>query len=277
VGEGDLFRAMGIPLLAGRYFDKADLGKEAGTVIINETMAHRCWPGQNALHKTFRQKNGATLRVIGIVADARIGLRSHHLDPVEPTFFRPYHEKAAGGGFGPFFVVRTERDPQPLIPVMLERIRSVESSMTTPWFQVARQTIYASTEAPRLYMLYLVVFASVGLLLTALGIYGVLAYSVSRRTREIGIRLAIGAQWHHVMRMVLREGTRLVAAGVVIGLLGTFCLTRFLQNQLFEVSPTDPGVLLSVVLILSAVALLACALPAFGATRTNPVTALKAE
>ena len=181
VGDSDLFRAMRIPLRAGRYFEKADIGGKVGTVIVNEAMARRCWPGENALNKRFHDKDGRAYEVVGVVGDARIGLRSRWVDPVEPTFYRPYQEDAHGGGYGPFFVVRTENDPRSLIPAIREAIKAVENSMTTPWFQVARQTLYDATEAQRAYMLYLAIFAAVGLLLAALGIYGVVAYSVARR------------------------------------------------------------------------------------------------
>jgi len=277
VGRSDLFRVMRIPLVAGRYFDKTDIGKNVGTVIVNETMARLCWPGENSLNKRFRDKAGRIYEVVGVIGDARIGLRLRSVDVVEPTFFRPYNEQAKGGGYGPFFVIRTQYDPRSLIPTAREVLKNVESSMTTPWFQVARQTLFDATQAQRTYMLYLTVFAVVGLLLAALGIYAVLAYSVSRRTREIGIRMAVGAERRHVIGMVLAEGGRLVLAGIVLGLIAAFWLTRLTQSQLFEVSPTEPHVLLGVVLLLSIVALLACFLPARRAARINPMEALRHE
>jgi ABC-type antimicrobial peptide transport system permease subunit len=121
------------------------------------------------------------------------------------------------------------------------------------------------------------VFAAVGLLLAAVGIYGVLAYSVARRTREIGIRMAVGADRRHVLTMVMTEGGRLVVAGVALGLIAAFWLTRFLRNQLFQVSPTEPHIFVAVILVLSAIAMLACFLPAHRATRINPMEALRYE
>src|SRR5262245_14023577 len=150
VGASDLFRAMHIPLLAGRYFEKTDITE--GTVIVNETMARLCWPGEAALGKTFRDRGGRVYEVVGVIGDARIGLRSNFVDPVEPTFYRPYYEQAHTGGFGPFFVVRTEKDPRSLIPGVRDVIKDVESSMTTPWFQVAQQTLYDATQAQRIYI-----------------------------------------------------------------------------------------------------------------------------
>ena len=149
--------------------------------------------------------------------------------------------------------------------------------MTTPWFQVARQTLYDATEAQRTYMLYLIVFAFVGVSLAALGIYGVLAYSVGRRTREIGLRIAVGARPGHVLGMVMAEGGRLIGAGIGVGLVAAFWLTRLLRHQLFEVNPTEPGVFVSVVVFLSCVALLACLIPARRAARIEPMEALRHE
>ena len=274
MGDGDLFRAMRTPLLAGRYFDQRDVGKNVGTVIVNETMASLCWPGADALGKKFRDRGGRVYEVVGVAGDARIDTYDER---VEPTFYRPYHEQAGSGGRGPFFTVRTARDPRALIPALRDAIKATETSMTTPWFEVVRQTLYDSTQAERTYMLYLVLFAGVGLLLSALGIYGVLAYSVARRTREIGIRMAVGAQPSDVLQMVVVEGARLVLVGVGVGLLAAFWLTRLLRSQLFEVSPTDPVVMAAVVLLLFAVALLACWLPARRAAKVDPMVALRYE
>jgi predicted permease len=274
VGDGDLFRAMRVPLVSGRHFDKTDVGVKMGTVIVNESMARLCWPGENALSKRFRDRGGRDYEVVGVVGDARI---DRYDEQVEPTFYRPYQEQAGGGGRGPFFAVRTETDPRALIPAIRDAIRATEPSMTTPWFQVVRQTLYDATEVQRTYMLYLVMFAGVGLLLSALGIYGVLACSVARRTREIGIRMAVGAAGDAILRMVMVEGARLVLVGVGVGLLAAFWLTRLLQSQLFKVSPNDPVVMAEVVLVLCAVSALACWLPARRAARLDPMEALRCE
>ena len=245
---------------------------------MNETLARVCWPGENALNRKFRDKDGRLYEVVGVVGDARTGLRGHgFVDQIEPIFYRPYYEQADTGGFGPFFVVRTDHNPQALIPPIRDVMKAVETSMTTPWFQVARQTLYDSTQAQRTYMLYLILFAAVGLLLSALGIYGVLAYAVARRTREIGVRMAVGAERRHVLTMVMMGGVRLIALGVVVGLLSAFWLTRLLRNQLYEVSPTDPPVLVGVVVLLCGVALLACYVPARRAAKIDPVEALRHE
>ncbi|HVY69789.1 MAG TPA: ABC transporter permease [Verrucomicrobiae bacterium] len=275
VGEGDLFRVMGVPLLTGRYFEEGDIRDGAGTVIINESMAQMCWHGANPLGKTFHYKGGQTFQVIGVVADAKIGLRLNWVDTIEPTFFRPYQESVQSGGFGPYFVVRTRANPRALIPALRETIKTSENSMTPPWFQVARQTLYAATAAERLYMSYLVLFAAAGLLLSALGIYGVLAYSVARRTREIGIRMALGAEQRQVLRLVMGEGARLAGVGLIIGILAAYWLTRLLESQLFGVKPSDPLVFGSAVLFLLAVTLFASWLPARRAAKVDPAIALR--
>jgi predicted permease len=278
VAESDFFRAMRIPLVAGRCFDKSDIGGKGGAVIINESMARLCWPAENAVGQTFRPAGpagGHRFQVVGVAADTRL---ARYTQGPGPTFYRPYHDAEFGDSEpSVLWVVRTERDPRGLIPAIRKALKAVEPDLWNPRIQLVRQTLYDSTQAQRTYMLYLVVFAGVGLLLSALGIYGVLAYSVARRTREIGIRMAVGAERRQVLGMVLAEGARLVSAGVGVGLLAAFWLTRLLSNQLFEVSPTDPAVLAGVVLLLFAVALLACYLPARRAAQLDPTVALRHE
>ena len=275
VEQSDLFRAMRIPLRAGRYFDRHDLGEAAGTAIINETMARTFWPGEDALGKKFREagRPSPQYEVIGVVADIR-AFRYHR--PPRPTFYRPAHELWLVGS-RPFVVIRTEADPRALLPAIRKELRAAEPAMRAPQVIVWRQALYDATQAQRTYMLFLVVFAAVGLVLAALGIYGVLAYSVARRTREIVIRMAVGAERRHVLTMVMAEGGRLVAGGIVLGLIAAFWLTRLIRHQLFEVSPTEPHVFIAVVLVLTAIALLACFLPARRATRINPMEALRYE
>jgi ABC-type antimicrobial peptide transport system permease subunit len=149
--------------------------------------------------------------------------------------------------------------------------------MRMPEFSVVRETLYDSTQPQRLYMLYLIAFAGAGLLLAAMGICGVLAYSVMRRTREIGIRIALGAPPHEVTAMILKEGALLWAVGTALGLLAASSLTRLIKSQFFEVSPSDPIVLGAVVLLLFGVALLACLLPARRAAKIKPMEALRCE
>jgi putative ABC transport system permease protein len=276
VEEGDLFRAMRMPLRAGRYFERTDLGEAAGTAIINEAMERLIWPGENALGKRFDVPGAyapGSYEVVGVVGDIR---DSRYGQEPRPAFYRPCHELHLEG-LAPFLVVRTDRDPRALLPAIRKELKAAEPGMTMPGITVARQVLYDSTQAQRTYMYYLVAFAGAGLLLSVIGIYGVLAYSVARRTRELGIRMALGAKRRQVLGLVITEGARLVIRGIVLGLIAAFWLTRLLRSQLFEVSPADPLVFTGVVLLLAAVALVACLLPAVRAMRIDPMTALRYE
>jgi predicted permease len=277
VGESDPFRAMRISLLAGRYFEKGDIGDKMNTVIVNEALARLCWPGENAVGKRLRERvwrgEAPVWEVVGVVADVRLNL--YDVAP-KPTYFRPYQDYGLEGT-APIFMLRTQRDPRPLISAVRKELKAADPAMGTPGITVASQALYDATLARRVYMNYLIAFAGVGLLLAVVGIYGVLAYSVARRTREIGIRMAVGAERSHVLFMVMKEGTRLIVAGLAIGLLAAFGLTRLLRSQLFEVHPSDPMALGGATLLLFVVALVACYLPARRATRINPMTALRYE
>ena len=277
VEDQDLFRVMRIPLLAGRYLARSDASDEPGAVVINEAMARLCWPGQKAVGKTFRRPSGPSgpevYQVAGIVGDERY---AYHGEP-GPGFFVPYRGSArwTHPRYFQSLVVRTQDNPSKLIPRIRKELKSVEPAMKAPMFMPVR--LDEAAQAPRTYMRYLVVFAGAALLLSAIGLYGVLSYSVARRTREIGIRMALGAERRDVLGLLLAEGARLVAGGVLLGLVAAFWLTRLLRSQLFEVSPTDPVVFGAVVLVLVAVALAACLLPACRATRVDPMTALRYE
>jgi predicted permease len=276
VGKSDLFRAMRVSLRRGRYFEAQDLGQGIGTAIINETMARTFWPGEDAVGKKFTReawRRSPQYEVIGVVADIRDA--RFDLAP-RPTFYRPCHELSLTG-LAPFFVIRTGGDPRLVVAAVRQELSAAEPAMRTPPVTVSRQVLYDSTQAQRTYMIFLVLFAAVGLLLAALGIYGVLAYAVARRTREIGIRMALGAERRQVLMMVMAEGGRLVAVGIAVGLLAAFWLTRLLRHQLFEVSPTEPGIFIAVVVVLTAIALLACLLPARRAAQVHPMDALRYE
>jgi putative ABC transport system permease protein len=296
VEQNDFLRVMRVPLRAGHYLKRSDSGEKEGDAVINESMARLCWPGQNALGQRFRPADspgGAVYRVAGVVADVR---PVRLTQGVAPTYYRPYQQANSDGAF--LLVIRTERDPRGLVPTLLRELKAEEPDMHHPRIEVARQDLEDSTQAQRTFMFYLVGFAGVGLLLAALGIYGVLAYSVARRAREIGIRLAVGGQRRDVLRLVMWEGARLVGIGAALGLLGAFWLlklvkhllfqvphrgpeegpvSQLLKYQLFQAGASDPRVWSAAVLLLLAIALLACWLPARRATRIDPMEALRCE
>jgi hypothetical protein len=284
--ESDLFGAMRVPLLAGRllnrgdivegYFFQIDEVEGVSAVVINETMARLFWPQQDPIGQTFSDAHPNLKRqyeVVGLVGDVR---DFRYDEQVGPMAYRPYQEFHLQGA-GPRFLIRTAADPSTLAPAIRRELIAAEPGMGTPHIGVVRQSLYDSTQAQRTYMNYLIVFAGVGLLLSALGIYGVLSYAVARRIREIGIRMAVGSGRWRVVKMVMIEGIRLIAVGMAVGLIAAFWLTRFLEHQLFEVSPGDPFVFTAVALLLFVVGVVACLLPALRATRIEPMTALRYE
>jgi ABC-type antimicrobial peptide transport system permease subunit len=212
--------------------------------------------------------------VVGVVGDTRD--YSKYITP-QPTFYRAL-QKEPGVDVAPMFlVVRAAGEPGLLYKPICEALKAAGSDFNMPQFINLHERLWNRMAGHRALMLYLGLFAGVGLGVAAIGLYGVLAYSVERRTREIGIRMALGGQRGDMLRLILAEGARLVCVGVAFGLLAAFWLTRFLQKQLFEVSPTDPVVFAGVVTLLLAVAALACLIPALRASRIAPMTALRYE
>jgi predicted permease len=279
VGDSDYFRAARVTLLAGRYLEKRDIGENLGAVVINETMAKLCWPGQSAIGRRFRvpsrpayEGGASACEVVGVVADARTYRYDEH---VRPTFYRPFHEASLDNA--PMtLVVRARTEPSLLAEAIRRELKVIDRNVRAPLIQVAQEVLYDSTQAQRTYRNYLTLFAITGLFLSSIGIYGVLAYSVARRTREIAIRMAIGAGRRDVLALIIHEGARLIATGVVLGLVAAFWLTRFLQKQLYDVSPHDPWVAAMAVMVPGVVALLACWLPARRAAKIDPMVALRA-
>ncbi len=277
IGEADVFRVTRMSLLAGREFTPEDNGHPQN-VVVNETLARQLWPGESAVGKRVHRPNGDDFEVIGVVGDARF---HGFAENIPPTMYHPFQatwsKTQIMGGMPPEFIIRTEGSPAVIVPFVRRELKAAEPSLSAPTIRVARQVLFDSTAAQRTYRNYLEVFAAVGLLLSALGIYGVLAYAVTRRTREIGIRIAIGAEPAQVRRMILGHGSRLVAMGLAAGLFASSGLTKFLQSQLFEVSPTDPTVMATAMLVLTFFAFLASWLPARRAAKVDPIAALRVE
>lgn len=272
------FRAMEIPLLAGRPLADTDRAGTEPVVVVNESAAELLWPGGDALGHRFEL--GTTLglggpriggSVVGVVADVR-----HH-GPAEAPRPEIY---AAHGQFPVDFMsmtVRTSVPPASLVNPVREQLRTMDSSLPMDDVRTMEQRLAASVAEPRLYMLLLSVFAVAALLLAAIGIYGVMACSVRTRVNEIGIRRALGAEAGDVLRMVVGKAMSLALGGLVLGLLAAFALTRVLEGLLYGVSATDPLTFAGVALLLAAVALLASFIPARRAARVDPMLALRDE
>lgn len=266
------FSTMGIPLLKGRTFTNHD-GKDAPpVVIISEAFARRYWPNEEPVGK--RLKNGDedfSRTVVGVVGD----VRSRGLDAeVRPQTYLP-HAQVPPPDMN--LVLRTATGPLNLAAAVRREIRAIEKDVTISNIQTMNEVLADSLSQRKFNMLLLGIFAAGALILAALGTYGVMAYSVNQRTHEIGIRMALGAQQHDVLKLIVGQGMVLALIGVSMGLVGALALTRVMGSLLYGVSATDPVVFLGGSMLLALVSLTACYVPARRATKTAPMTALRYE
>jgi putative ABC transport system permease protein len=267
------FDAMGIRLRRGRSFSAAD-GREAPWVgVIDETLAARLWPGEDPLGKRIRwQRAEQPIEIVGVVAAvAHAGIGA---GPRE-TVYRPYAQYAPGTPV--FLAMRSDGDPAALAGAVRRTLHRIDPDQPIGDLRSMRARVADALGEPRFYALLLGGFAAFALLLAAIGIYGVVSYGVAQRTREIGIRTALGAGSGEVLRMVVAEGLRLAVVGVALGLVAALVATRVLSSLLYEVETTDPLVFVLVPLFLAGVALLASYLPARRASRVDPMIALRSE
>ena len=267
------FATMGIPL-RGRDFTDADGPDGPPIIIVSEALARLYWPNEDPLGKTIipRSLGNRARTVIGVAGD----LRSFGLDgEIRPTV---YYSGLEVPVFGQMYLVwRSAMDPRSLIPPIRDAIRRVNPQVA--FYDVtSASTLLSNSFGSRRFNLYLLgLFAMVALTLAAIGLFGVMAYLVSQRTREIGVRLALGATRADVFRLIVGRGVALAAAGAAIGVLGAAWLTRLMESLLFSVSRTDPLTFAAVPVAMIAVAVLACYVPARRAMRVDPVIALRAE
>jgi putative ABC transport system permease protein len=271
----DYFRTMGIRLISGREFTEQDSLNAPGVIIINETLAKRYWPDENPIGSRIKvgyfDSNGPWLTIVGVHQD----VKQRGLDqPVSPQFFRPYNQAA-----WPVMtiVVRTSTNPTTYITPIKQALARIEPDRGVSGFQTMEDVLSSSLAPRRFPMLLLLGFSFLALALAAVGIFGVVSFSVTQRTREIGIRLALGAQRYDVLRLMLNHSLGAATIGIGLGLAGSFALTRFLTGLLFEVTPMDPIVLGVVAMILIVVALVSSYLPARRATKVDPLIALRSE
>ncbi|HKQ62078.1 MAG TPA: ABC transporter permease [Candidatus Polarisedimenticolaceae bacterium] len=268
---GDYFRALAVPLRAGRYFDARDDAPGAASVILSESLARTLWGDADPIGKLVHDRQTQRARVVGVVGDVR------HFGPETPlvrTLYRPLSQRQAWGGT---LVVRADGDPTSLVPAIRASLLEIDRAVVFQRARTMDEYLELRTAAPRFLAILLGSFGAVALVLASLGIYGVLAHAVSQRTREIGVRIALGARPTSVLGMVVRNAMLLTGIGMGVGLASALALSRLLRGQLFEVSPTDPGVYAGVALLLAAVALLACWVPARRAARVDPLVALRCE
>jgi putative ABC transport system permease protein len=278
----DYFKTLKIRLIAGRLFEPADAAGSAGVVVINETMAKTFWPGRNPIGERLREPGTDDdpypwLTVVGVVADVKQGGLDQKTG-TELYFLQDQAPQAVRFSVDTMnVVVRTRQNPLALAGEVRDVVRRVDASLAVEDVQTMEKVLFESVASPRLLMVLVMLFAAVALALAAIGTYGVLSYAVQQRTREIGIRMALGAQVGQVLRMILGQGAALVGVGLVLGTLGALGLQKVLASLLFDVAPTDPLIFGVVLMVLAVVALLACWWPARRAARVDPLVALRYE
>ena len=264
------FETMKMPLIKGRFIDDRDLPGLPGAMVINETMARRYFPGEDPLGKVVRNPHGKA-EVVGIVGDTKhYGLDR---EPRAELFMPAYQQMLAGMAL----IVRTSSDPKPFIDTIRREIQAIDAEQpifdASPMVEVVSRSVFL----PRISMVLLGAFAISALLLAVVGIYGVVSYTVTQRTRELGVRMALGAGSADTLRLVLRRSMWLVGAGTIAGVVASVGLTRVMSGLLYEVSPLDPIVFIGVSSLLTAAGLLASLIPARRATRVDPIIALRVQ
>ena len=268
------FRALEVPLVNGRVFTDSDTFKNQQVVVIDQTLSRRYWPNESPLgqHLKLGQNPQAPwVTIVGVVGD----IKSDGFDaPSVPHIYMPLRQAAP---FNAVVFIRSKSEVASLGESVRRAVESVDPNIPVHSISSMDQIIARSLADRRFALQLLGVFASVALLLAAIGIYGVMSYSFSQRTHEIGIRVALGAQRLHILQMAIGEGMQLVAIGLPIGLIAAAALTRFVRTMLFDVSPFDPFTVAAISATLAAVAFLACYLPARRATRVDPLVALRDE
>jgi putative ABC transport system permease protein len=276
--SNDYFRSMRIPLLKGRFFNEQDKRNGPGVAIVNQTFVQLYFPNEEPLGKRLsnigaNQNEGdpAQWEIVGVVGDV------HHnslTKAANPELYLPHQQNS--WGWGNFFI-RTTTAPESLAGSFRNEIKAIDKTVPLTDVRPLTQAISLTVNEPRFYTFLFGLFGLIGLVLTVTGVYGLVSYTVSQRTQEIGIRLALGATRQNVMRMVIKQGIALALIGIVIGVAVSLTLTRLIVTLLFEVKPTDPGIFTFSSLVLLAAALLACFVPARRATRVDPIDALRYE
>jgi len=273
--SGEYFEAMGVPLFKGRFFSHQDGPNSPLVAIIDESMARQYWPNQDPVGKRFKGQdrrggNDDWLTVIGVVGN----MRRHGLENQPRPHVFEWDDQTH---VAPELVVRTAGEPSRLAVALRTAVRSIEPSVVIVSIMTMEQQLDQQTALRRFQTRLLGIFALLAVVLAGIGIYGVMHYSMTQRTREIGVRMALGATTQNVLRMVLRQGLTPALIGVAVGLVGSWWLTGFLKSMLYAVTPTDPLTFISVAALLLGVALSATAVPAWRATRVDPWASLRHE
>ncbi len=273
----DYLKTLGVTLIKGRLIDETDRAGKPPVVVISEELAREAWPGEDPLGKRIKRvrpnQDFLWMTVVGVVKDVKEDLFNYRIN--RPVWYVPYAQLE--NNFPVNLVVRTSSEPARVTAAVREAIHAVDPDQPVSNVMTMNENLAGVLVTERFSAILMNALGASGLLLAALGLYGVMAYSVSQRTAEIGVRVALGAQRIHVLQLILSQGAKLTLLGVVIGVAAAWALTRLLAGLLFEVNATDPATFLSISLLLVSIALIACFLPARRALSVDPVIALRAE
>jgi len=272
------FKTMSIPMIKGRDFDDRDKHKSAPVIIVSETFARQIFPGEDVIGKrikpgisVFEDEETPWREIVGVVGDVKN--RALNTEP-RPVYYVPQAQVPFNQEI---IVVKTTGDPHALVKAATKEVGTLDGDLAVFGVKTMEEYISRSVSTPRFNTTLLSIFAAVALVLTVVGLYGVMSYAVAQRTNEIGIRLALGAQTRDVLSLIIGQGLRLVLVGLAIGLLGAFALMRVISGLLFGVTAKDPMTFIVVSVVLAVIALLACYVPARRATRVDPLEALRYE
>jgi putative ABC transport system permease protein len=269
------FAVMGVRLLKGRFFDARDADGAPETVIINDTMARRFWPTEDPIGRRMKygliSSRGPWMTIVGVISDTR---RTGYDSPVRPETYVPH---AQAPSVSMMVVVRTNGDPQSAVPLLRSVVQSLDAGIALQRPAPIERLLADMAAQRRLNTLLLTAFAILAALLAAVGIYGVIAYSVAQRTRELGVRVALGASSGRILRLVVSEGLWLAGGGLLLGLTASAVVSRTMKTMLYDVSATDPATFASIAAVAILTATAASVLPAIRAVRVDPVTALRAD
>jgi putative ABC transport system permease protein len=275
---GDYFRVMQIPIRAGRDFLPTDREGQPLVAVVNETFVREHLPDQNPIGSRIDWIRAPDphqwMTIVGVVADVKCsGLNQ----PVDPAVYSPFSQNDEAWRRWMTLVIKTRAPIAGLVEEVKKQVWNMDSQIPLSDIQSMDDLMAVSVAQERFNMLLLGIFAALAVALAGVGIYGMMAYRVNQRTHEIGVYIALGAQHRDVLRLVMKDGAKLVLLGIALGLAGALALTRVMVSLLFEVNPTDPATLIGVALLLVAVALLACYIPARRALSIHPMTALRCE
>jgi putative ABC transport system permease protein len=276
--RSDYFDTMGVSVKRGRQFSEQDNQNSPKVAVINEAMARRFWPSEDPIGRRIAigrdqvpGRDTIWREIVGTVGNVR------HWGLMEPAPPEAYVPDLQSPSLSMFLVVRSASSPANLVPAISKEILSIDKDQPVYSVKTLDELLLQSISQLRFYMLLLSIFAGIALVIALVGIYGLLAYSITQRKREIGVRLALGAQQNHIVKMVLAQGMKVALIGIVAGLVAAIALTRLMSSMLYGVSSTDPLTYIGVSLFLALVALIATYLPARSAAGVDPSIALRAE